>query len=274
MRIWKASLLTAILLFLPLTSWAESPPPESNQKLVTFTFDRFPFYQFLRIVAEITDKNVVPIDGTPDQLITFQTVKTPVEEAINSVFKNASRALQREGNVLKVYKAGSAKLEGAPKSHSYKGKLISFDFCEVALDVAVRGFERAVGEKIVLDEHLPFSKKYSIRLIDVPWDQALDILKEDPDSDQYFSWQCSEEQSAHWRGVIYTTNSGKEERLLLGSSSGTWIVDSSYPPGSVESKSDPVVSHESRGSVSLYEANADHPVAEYQWTEHGWRKKN
>jgi len=62
------------------------------------------------------------------------------------------------------------------QEHIYKGKRISLEFSDSDIRLVFQKIARETNQNIVLDQGV--QGKISLRLVDVPWNQALDIILE------------------------------------------------------------------------------------------------
>lgn len=103
---------------------------------------------------------------------------THSEEAFAKVIKENGGEYIREGRVIKVYKASTGHSRFGAPGKSYSGKLISVDLQDTSLENALRIIEGVSNKKILKDGIQDLEKKVTLRLLDVPWDQVLDLILE------------------------------------------------------------------------------------------------
>jgi len=129
---------------------------------------------FVRIIAEVSKLNAVMMHKERKK-ITYRTLDTPWDEAFSTGLAKLGQKYVREGNILKIYKQDSAP---RVSKVGYHGRLISLDLQDTDFENALRIISEVSDKKMPDPESYNKRSKITVRLIDVPWDQALDLMAE------------------------------------------------------------------------------------------------
>jgi len=108
------------------------------------------------VTTEVLDGNVAPVAANPS--VDNAEVKDATETTA------AVEEVPAESDI-------STLLEGEPK---YTGRLISLDLQDTDIDNALRIIAEVSNLNIITSDNV--SGKVTLRLVDVPWDQALDVI--------------------------------------------------------------------------------------------------
>lgn len=135
------------------------------------------FDNFVRIVAEVSNYNIILLDPGADK-ITLRILDTPWSTAFDSVLKSRGLAKLVDGNVIRVFRAKRLPEMIRRQPGSYTGRLISLDLQDTDADNALRIIEEVSNKKIARSPGDMAGKKITMRVIDAPWDQCLDLVVE------------------------------------------------------------------------------------------------
>ena len=106
--------------------------------------------------------------------VNLRLSEEPWDRALFYVLNSQGLEFSRRDHVLVV---------GAPErltsylemeTKDYRGNIISIDFAGSDFDEVMKFFSDTTGLQIVADER--FSGRITLKLTDVPWDQALDLI--------------------------------------------------------------------------------------------------
>lgn len=131
----------------------------------------------LRIIDEKANTSHVMIDPVRGR-ISYRTRNTPWRTALQEILALREAQAVVDGNVIKVYKSESLKNKPQPPIKKYQGRLISLDLQDTEIDNALRIVEEVAGLAFPDKQSQHVKGRVTLRLIDVPWDQVLDILVE------------------------------------------------------------------------------------------------
>ncbi len=124
-----------------------------------------------------------PVEVTPllrgnTLVLSFPKSESPaleMQDASASVDESAKEALKEKPAVAAQEKPNASKPEAAPQAGAkYPGEKISLDFQDADLLHIFRLLADVSGYNIVV--HPEVKGKFSMRILNVPWDQALDII--------------------------------------------------------------------------------------------------
>ncbi len=168
------SIPSLMLMIAPLCAHADSYPG----RLISVDLQDTDMDNFLRIVAEVSNMNIIQIEPIRDK-VTFRGIDRPWGVILDTVLSDHGGYKVIEGNVIKTYPLKPGELQ-PPKAEEkvYSGKLISLDLQDTNLDNALRILEEASNRKFLGRDSLNLEATVTLRLIDVPWDQALSIVLE------------------------------------------------------------------------------------------------
>ena len=133
------------------------------------------FANALRIIAEVSNKNIIDIDESALR-VTLRLIDVPWDQVLDTLLDLHGMTQFAEGNVIRVYKKPSLTSRAYLPGKQYTGRTISLDLADTDIENAFRIVEEISklpirGKEVVTRPH-----KVTVRLIDVPWDQALDII--------------------------------------------------------------------------------------------------
>jgi len=137
---------------------------------------------YLRMTVEISSASVPSYTVTPEE----GGIKVVVGAADPKLTAKREMTLVKGGKRLDAVTAqlkgapvesrgpSAAKDESATGEKKYIGQRLSFDFKDADIKNVFRLLAEVSGRNIVVTEDV--NKKVTLRLVDVPWDQALDLL--------------------------------------------------------------------------------------------------
>lgn len=134
-----------------------------------------------RIFAEISNLNIVLMESLEGK-VTLTFDHWDWERALQTVLEMHQLAKIQQGNVIKIYKKSNPVFVRPLSPKAYSGKLISLDLRKTSLDNALTLIEEAGKIRLGGKEKFSSVVEPTLRLIDVPWDQCLDILLEKMDA--------------------------------------------------------------------------------------------
>lgn len=133
--------------------------------------------EFLKVMGEKLQRNVIKMDRVSGQL-ELQVKDTPADKVLNQVLSRFNLGWQNDGNVIRVYSLSNPFYGLDPFPEKYTGTVMSVDLKNTSLENALRIFEELSQKKLKGTEHVFMGDKITLRLIDVPYDQYLDIILE------------------------------------------------------------------------------------------------
>ena len=167
--------------FLCLTIGAVSPAAGEEltpfDKQISLDLQDTDFDNFVRIVSEVSNYNIIILDPISDK-ITLRILDTPWNKAFDSVLKTKGLAKLVDGNVIRVFRAERLAKMIRRQPGAYTGRLISLDLQDTDVDNALRIIEEVSNKKISRSPSDIANRKITMRAIDVPWDQCLDLIIE------------------------------------------------------------------------------------------------
>ena len=158
---------------------------------ITVTFADADLRDVLGKLGEVTNTNVV-VDPDVRGRVSVELTDVPWDQALDVITRSHGLAAERNGNVILVSRidtllrrkklmdrihAAEKQLRGAPvtvRSTDFNGERVTLDFEATDIREACRYFSRYVGLNIVVDSNV--QGVISVRLNEVPWDQALDAI--------------------------------------------------------------------------------------------------
>lgn len=155
----------------------ETATKPSLTRIISLDLKEQSFANFLRIISETSGMNVVMMQDI-SLPVTSRLIDLSVEKALDAVITQYDLVKRIDGNVIKVYRKNHLALRKPQETKHYQGRLISLDLQDTDLDNAVRIIEEVASKGVLGKELLPKLAKVTLRLIDVPWDQVLDIVLE------------------------------------------------------------------------------------------------
>ncbi|MFQ5916243.1 MAG: type IV pilus secretin PilQ, partial [Candidatus Binatia bacterium] len=136
---------------------------------------------YLRVVAEVTDVAVPAYVIEPEsgglKMIIGPINRAATEKKDLQLVKDGRRTDSRTAAVRpSVSESPEAQQEPLPpiKAKDYTGQRISLDFKDADIKNVFRLLAEVSGLNIVVTDDV--ARKVTVRLVDVPWDQAMDIL--------------------------------------------------------------------------------------------------
>ncbi len=214
----------------------------------------------------MTETNVVEFEHS-DFTVSLRRIKIPVDQALKQVLVAHDLESKREGNVIKIYQKEDGSRKNLNKIKVYSGHVISIQACDVKISTIINGLEMATRQQIKEKISVPDAdKRLSFRLIDIPWDQFLDIIKESP-SQKPLARICSNQPSSSLQGTIYIDYEKVSERYVLVDGSETWVLVNSPKNSNVDFRA----AGAATGSVFIYDASGVNQTGEYIWHGETWR---
>lgn len=128
---------------------------------------------FLRIIAEAAEITVVRI-GDKEVKVTTRLIDVPWDQALNVILSGLGFSYALNGNVILVCDQGISRCEDAVGNKPFVGQMITMDVRDAQLGDVLRMLESVSDTNIVLVEKA--QANVTMRLVDVPWDHALDIV--------------------------------------------------------------------------------------------------
>lgn len=157
---------------------AETELPDlSTTRPVSIDLQDTDIDNFFRIMAEVADLNFVMIDDVSAK-ITHRAIDIPWEQVLDTVLEEHGAYKVIERNVIKIYRSKAEHHRRAASQKHYFGRLISLDLQQTDLSNALRIIEEVSKRSIKGNDALKGRNKITLRLIDVPWDHALDLMVE------------------------------------------------------------------------------------------------
>ncbi len=149
--------------------------PPSWDKKVTLSLKGSSLHKASKPLFDQSNLNFVGF-GVEDKTINLEIENKTLKSVIEKLEADQKIKFIQNGNVLAAYPSNKAYLYRIPRSKNYQGKCISIDFLETKLSNVLRIIE-SLSKKTFNDfpPSLVKNKKVTIRLINVPWDQALDL---------------------------------------------------------------------------------------------------
>ncbi len=170
-----SSVLTAQYVFYrPPVSSAEQP---IQMKVISVDMDKQPFDHFLTVIAEVSQYNIIALDVAPHD-VTAKFDEVMWSKALDSVLESEGMSKLIDGNVIRVFKRERLQRLSRRPPGFYIGRPISLDLQDTDLENAMRIIEEVSNKKITRRDEDIKDKKLTLRLIDVPWDQCLEIIAE------------------------------------------------------------------------------------------------
>jgi tetratricopeptide (TPR) repeat protein len=138
-------------------------------KPVSMTYQDIELWNYFRLVADITELNVVVWPGIPNSLMTMRQHNVPWDQILDQVLRSLGYVYTITGNVVTI-----AKPEDLPAPRQYTGKSVNIYIKDEPLTSVFRRFEKIGNVKIQADPDV--AGKVYIKFHEVPWDQAFHII--------------------------------------------------------------------------------------------------
>jgi hypothetical protein len=135
---------------------------------VTLEFKDADYQDTFRLFADLSGMNVVVQPGTQGH-VTYRVANRPWDEVLEQMLAPNGFIARIQGNVIWI-----GRPEDASDRHSFSGKPIRFDFVDKGLVEAIE--EIAANGHVGVDVPPGVAGRVYLKLDDVPWDQALDLL--------------------------------------------------------------------------------------------------
>jgi type II secretory pathway component HofQ len=127
----------------------------------------------LGLFADTIGLNIVVLPGTHGR-VTMTLREVPWERALFYMLNSQGLAFSRSDHVLVVGEPERLSPYLEMETKDYRGDIISIDFAGSDFDEVMKFFSDTTGLQIVADDR--FSGRITLKLTDVPWDQALDLI--------------------------------------------------------------------------------------------------
>ena len=134
----------------------------------TLDFKDADYQGIFRLFADLSGMNVVVQPGTQGH-VTYRVANRPWDEVLEQLLAPNGFVARIQGNVIWI-----GRPEEASDRHSFSGKPIRFDFVDKGLLEAIE--EIAANGHVGVDVPPGVTGRVYLKLDDVPWDQALDLL--------------------------------------------------------------------------------------------------
>ena len=157
---------------------------------------------YIRVFAELANLNLVMIDDISKEPF-YDSGKYPLAHAptiadLEKILLSNGLTQRTDGNIVKIYKNTNPFLKRGPRQVKYHGDIFSFNFKYIELSVTLSAMEEAGRVRLEGKDKLLLGMKVDLQLIDVPWDQALDILLEKAGAISEFKKQNIYIQKVTW----------------------------------------------------------------------------
>lgn len=145
----------------------DEPCPHAGHE-ISLDFEEAAFPDVFRLFADITGFNVV-VNPRTAGLVTGQFVKRPWDRALCEMLAPNGYVAQHVGNVLWIGEPAAA----SPRTR-FSGDPIEVDFADVELIDVLSRIAAEGGARVEVAPGI--AGRVTIHLVDVPWDQAFDIV--------------------------------------------------------------------------------------------------
>jgi type II secretory pathway component HofQ len=140
---------------------------------IAVDFDHRDLLDLLRYFADVTGHNFVALPGISGR-VNLKLDDVAWDEALFHALTSNGYAFSRRDNVVVIADAAELEPYRETETKAYHGKTISLDFKNAGMDEVLQFFENASGLDVLASE--PLSGQLTFKLVDVPWDQALDLV--------------------------------------------------------------------------------------------------
>lgn len=126
------------------------------------------YQDIFRLFADISGMNVVVQPGTAGR-VTYRAIRTPWDEVLEQLLAPYGFVARIQGNVVWI-----GRPEGAGERRSFAGKPIRIEYFDRDLVEVLQ--EMAANGRATVEVPADIRGRVTLKLDDVPWDQALDLL--------------------------------------------------------------------------------------------------
>jgi hypothetical protein len=135
---------------------------------VTLDFEDGDYQDIFRLFADISGLNVV-VQPRVQGVVTYRASKEPWDEVLERLLAPNGFVARLQGNVLWIGRPSEA-----GEKRSFTGAPISFDFVSKDLVETLREIAAHGRARVEVPEGV--GGRVTLKLVDVPWDQAFDVL--------------------------------------------------------------------------------------------------
>ena len=146
--------------------------PFSGQR-ITVDFDDRDLLDVFRFFADVTGHNFVVLPGVAGR-VNLKLDDVAWDEALFHALTGNGLAFSKRDNVLVIADPVALGPYLEMETKDYHGKPIALDFHDAEMDVVLHFFKNVSGLEVLASAGL--SEKLTFKLVDVPWDQALDLV--------------------------------------------------------------------------------------------------
>lgn len=165
-----------------------SPHTLNVSRRATFNFSDLPVRAALQIIADQLDINMV-VTSTVAGSVTLNVTNAPIGDILDAIMEVNGLAYRLSGNVIYVapqaeilsrelmqleYEARLAELGKIQRAEVYTGNTVTLNFQDIETRAVLQLLAEASGVNIVISDTV--LGNLTLRLTNVPWDQALDIV--------------------------------------------------------------------------------------------------
>jgi type II secretory pathway component HofQ len=148
-------------------------PLANAERLVTLDVTNAPLSGVADVLAEVGGVNILVAPGS-DIPVSLKADSIPLAKALDSLAADNNLQMTRNGSVIIVSSSAEAAVFAGFAKKNFEGKLVSLDLREAELRAVFKTLEHIGRKRFSVDEKI--SGTITIRLIDVPWEQALDVV--------------------------------------------------------------------------------------------------
>jgi hypothetical protein len=149
--------------------WPDAPAsPRRGGDHVSVSLTDADLSDFFRMIADISGLNVVVFPGVHGK-VTLEANEEPLERILELGLAPNGYAFQREDNVLLI-----ARPDQLPAPRHFSGRRIDVDFHDADLRKSLAELAARGGARTEIDPMV--AGKLTIKLIQVRWDQALEVV--------------------------------------------------------------------------------------------------
>ena len=146
---------------------------EASGELISLDFSDGDLGDILRLFADMTRLNIVVLPGTHGR-VSLSLVEEPWDRALFYVLNSQGLEFSRRDRVLVGGEPERLATYLEMETKDYRGNIISIDFPGSDFDEVMKFFSDTTGLQVVADDRFP--GPLTLKLTDVPWDQALDLI--------------------------------------------------------------------------------------------------
>ena len=147
----------------------------SIEKSISLDLQDTEIDNFFKLISQITSYNVVGIN-VPKKRITLLVKDKNYKDILKQVSKENNLSYQINGNVIAFFSDTDPARLKVSEHKDYSGSCVSLDFQETKLSNTIKILESVSGKKIKNVPTESAKKKVSMKVLDVPWQQAIDLI--------------------------------------------------------------------------------------------------